>query len=300
MTLQRRETLVRELTGHPVEGVVVRAGDLGFAGEHRVDQIVPRHDHLLAEHFGEILRGDLGLEMELAVRLHGRQRICQRAVEERDDLTAGAGRRPAEGIRRLAVGDAAFIRPEDGREGIMLLVQHVRKGRDLKLIRGLFGRAPEERRHLLARAGIVGAEMRRVRAGRDALFHRPEDGVIEIVRGLHVREGVLPRHLLRAEGTPEEGDDLAASAGVVRAEEAVSGAVRDLRIVVHGPVDGVIVVCAVLHILKARGGGAERQQRQNRAQRQQNRQHSFLHGYSPFRFIVHSLPKNQRSVNHLN
>ena len=238
--------------------------------------------------------------MELAVRLHRRQRICKRAIEERDDLTAGAGRRPAEGVRRLAVGDAVFICPEDGRKGIMLLVQHVGKGRDLKLIRGLFGRAPEERCHLLARAGIVGAEMRRVRAGCDALFHRPEDGVIEIIRRLDVLEGILSRHLLRAEGTPEEGDDLAAPAGVVWAEETAAGAVRDLRIVVHGPVDGVIIVRAGLHILKARGGRAERQQRQNRAQRQQNRQHSFLHGNSPFRFIVHSLPKNQRSVNHLN
>ena len=238
--------------------------------------------------------------MELAVGLYGRERICQRAKEERDDLAARAGRRPAEGVRRLAVGHAVFICPEDGREGIVLLVQHVGKGRDLELIRGLSGRAPEERGHLLARAGIVGAEGNSARAVRDAVFHRPQDRVIEIIRRLHVCEGVLPHHFLRAEGTPEEGDDLAASAGILRAEETVARAVRDLRIVVHGPVDGVIIVRAGLHILKARGGRAERQQRQNRAQRQQNRQHSFLHGNSPFRFIVHSLPKNQRSVNHLN
>ena len=55
MSVQRRQALVRELTDHPFEGVVVRAGNLGFPGEHRVDQIVPRHDHLLAEHLGEIL-----------------------------------------------------------------------------------------------------------------------------------------------------------------------------------------------------------------------------------------------------
>ena len=208
--------------------------------------------------------------MKLAVRFYGIKRLCQRAVQERDDLPAGAGIRWRKGVHRLAVGDAVFKGPEDRIIGIAQLVQHVRKGRGLHGRVRLAGGAPQEGRHLLAGAGACGAEVRVVRAVRDALAHGPDRGVVEVVRGLHVHKRVLARHLLGTESSPQERDDLAALAGVRRAEGRGACAVGDLGIMVHRPAHGFAVIRAVCHVGEARGRRAERQQRQRHAQHQQH------------------------------
>ena len=69
------------------------------------------------------------------------------------------------------------------------------------------------------------------------MLHGPEDGLVEVVALLHVGEGVgRGLGLGLAGGTPQEGDDLGAGAGVVRPEGGLRGAGGDL--VHHGPVDG--------------------------------------------------------------
>lgn len=58
--------------------------------------------------------------------------------------------------------------------------------------------------------------------------------------------------------TPEEGRDLAVSAGVGGAERGCRGAAGDLRHVIHRPDHGLLIIGVGLH--KGEGGGCRRQQ----------------------------------------
>ena len=88
-------------------------------------------------------------------------------------------------------GDAVFHRPED-----RLIVEvrglDIHKGIDSGAGFGLAYGAPEEGDHMGAHAGAVGVEGGGGGAAGDAVFHRPEDGIIEEAALGDIGEGVAP------------------------------------------------------------------------------------------------------------
>ena len=101
--------------------------------------------------------------------------------------------------------------------------------------------AIEERDHLGAGARSVRVERRAGSAGGDAVLHSPENRLIIIGGGAHVRERIAcalrSRSALRA---PEEGDDMRTRALAVRAEGAVG--IAGGNVVLHCPEDCLIVI----------------------------------------------------------
>ena len=98
----------------------------------------------------------------------------------------------------------------------------------------------EEGHDLCAGAGGGGAEGGGRGAGGDAVLHRPEDGLVEEVAGVHVGEGIDGGlGLGGASGRPQEEDHLIAGADVACAELGVRDAGSDS--VLHRPVDGLVV-----------------------------------------------------------
>ena len=254
-----------------VVSVFVIGEDIAGHGAVRLLHDVALEQRDLIRRLRSRLCGGLGgrLRRRLGGRLDGVHRLYQRAIEEGDDLRAGAGLLRAEMRRVRAVRDAVFIRPEDGLIGIMRRVLHIGKGRSGSLGRGASLGAPEERGHLLARAGQRRAEMRRVRAGGDLLAGGPDGGVVEIIRRQDVHKGVRDEHLFRTEGAPQERDDLITRAGLIRAEGAVRRALGDDGVVLERPVHGLKIIRAGLQIGEVRAGDAKRQQGEHHAQRQQ-------------------------------
>ena len=87
----------------------------------------------------------------------------------------------------------------------------------------------EEGHDLGSVAAGGGAEVGGIDAVGDAVFHGPQDGLIEEVGALHIHEGILGGGGLRASlGPPQEGDHRGAVTGVEGAEGGGGGAVRDL------------------------------------------------------------------------
>ena len=170
------------------------------------------------------------------------------AVQHRDNMCAGEapiGLKPAV---HDAVHDAPFIRPAH-RRGKPRVRWHILKrqpagrvGRTVKLI--------QKRRSLRAGADALGLELRRRDAAGGAGLGGPADGGIKPVG----RGDVFKRLRLigvRAAGElPEEGGDLRAGAGRVRAEGLRCHAVGDA--VFDRPVDRIGEVCVRRHIDKRR------------------------------------------------
>ena len=96
-------------------------------------------------------------------------------------------------------------------------------------------------------AEVIGAEGGGAQAVGDALFHGPEDCLVEEVRFLHIHEGIGIGAGLRAScGAPEEGDHLGTHAILSRSEGGGGGAIGDSLL--HGPQHRVIVEGAIRDI----------------------------------------------------
>ena len=118
---------------------------------------------------------------------------------------------------------------------------------------GLLHAAIQEGHDLRTGAVVVGAEGSGGSTGSNTVLHGPQDRIGVVGVSGHIREGIHGagnRELLRA---PQEGDDLGAGTGHVRAECGIRGANRDTLL--HGPQHGVVVVAASLHIGKGHGAG---------------------------------------------
>ena len=184
------------------------------------------------------------------------------AVQHRDNMRAGEAPIGQKTAVHDAAHDAPFICPAHRRSeprvrGHILKRQPAgRVGRAVKLI--------QKRRALRAGADALGLKRRRRDAACGAGLNSPADGGIKPVG----RSDVFKRLRLigiRAAGEfPEEGGNLRAGAGRVRAEGLRRHAVRDA--VFDRPVDRIGKVGVLRHIDKRRRA---RQRQQNRHQKQQ-------------------------------
>ena len=156
-------------------------------------------------------------------------------VQEGDHLGAVADGGCAELGGGQTAGDAVGLCPEDGLfvpasggdvgEGILTGDGGLAPGR------------PEEGDHRRPVAGGQGAEMGGVRAGGDALLHRPEDGLFTEAALGHIGEGVDGAPGLgTAGGRPQEGDHLRPVAGLSGAE--MGGIRTGGDALLHRPEDG--------------------------------------------------------------
>ena len=217
--------------------------------------------------------------------VEGLGNVLQRPVQEGDDLAPGAGGVGAEGGRRGAVGDLRRVPhgPEHRLE-VVLGGGHVRKGIADTGRRGLPQGAPQEGDHLAAGAALVRREGGGGGAVGDALLHRPQHGLVIILGAGNVIEGILAAFRLRlAHGPPQEGDHLAAGAGVRRGKVGAVHPVRDLGLVIHRPEHRLIIVLVLGHIYKSLRSKAlhgEHAQQQHSAQRQAD---------DPFPHLLHML-----------
>lgn len=180
-------------------------------------------------------------KFEIRVAFNKRS-LGETAVEEGDDLTAGAGPLRGEGGVAGAVGHTGFHRPVHGVGG------HIGKAGVGSA--GASAVAPHELHGHLPGTGRVRGE--RVAAGH-ALLLGPAGSVGVVGAVGHVGEVLIDTAIRRPGSPPQEGDDLASGAGLVGAEGGGGGAVGDALF--HGPGHGVGVVGAGSHIGEAGGGG---------------------------------------------
>ena len=109
--------------------------------------------------------------------------------------------------------------------------------------------AVEEGHDLASGAGIRRGEFGLRGSLGDAVFHGPEDCLVEIVGLADVLEGIHGGSRLRlAFGAPEEGHDLSARAGIADAELRPALAVRDP--ILNRPEDGLGVVGVSRNVLE--------------------------------------------------
>ena len=158
--------------------------------------------------------------------------LFHEAVQEGYNLRAGAGGVGAEGIGAHPRRDALGSGPGH-RVGIPGAVLHVGKAAALRHRRGTGG--PVQEGHGLAPGHRgIGRKAVLAHAGGDPLLHGPQDRSVEVVALLHVCEGVpAAGRLGSARRLPQEGDDLRAGTGHIRAEGAGAGARGDA--VLHRP-----------------------------------------------------------------
>ena len=174
-------------------------------------------------------------------------------IQECHDLRSGTGIIRAErGIAR-AVCNTVFDRPKNRISEVCARLHISKWVIDAGRCRFSFV-TPKERDDLRTGAGVVRAEGRAGRAVRNALFHRPEDGIVVVRARLHVRERVRAACGGGLPGcAPEEGHDLRARAALLGAERACTRAVGDL--IRDCPVDWVMRPVALRrHIGKGLAG----------------------------------------------
>ena len=94
--------------------------------------------------------------------------------------------------------------------------RHIREGGCA--VRRRSDRAEEESYTLRSRAGRVGAELAPTDASGDPIFNRPSDCLCVVAACRDIGETAYGLRLGGSGRTPQEGDDLGASAGRVRAE----------------------------------------------------------------------------------
>jgi len=165
------------------------------------------------------------------------------SVEEGDDLGTVAGGVGAELGGGQAVGDAVLHGPENGlieEIGVFHIGEGGNGGHGL---RGTHG-APQEGDHGGPVTDVIGAELVCGNAVGDALFHSPQDRLIEEIGGLHIGEGVPRGAGLGGLCSPvQEGDHMGPEALTIGVEGGVGCAGGDA--VLQGPQDGLIVVTAI-------------------------------------------------------
>ncbi len=163
-------------------------------------------------------------------------RFVQSAVQEGDDLCAGAGCVGREGRCGRALRYAALGCPDDGiaAEGVG---SNVEEG-DRAAYRGRARRTVQEGDDLRTGAGGVGRKRRRGRTLRDTGTHRPLYSVIKDIRGLYVREAEGSTGLRTAGSPPEEHNDLVARAARVWRKRRCARALCDAG--AHRPLHRII------------------------------------------------------------
>ena len=153
------------------------------------------------------------------------------AIEERNDLSAGAAIVGAERVGGRTVGHAALHCPchSIGTESVSRHIgETVHRG-------GCFTQRTVQQRHTLSTgAGIVDTKRTVREAVGNAVLNSPCNSVVAVAAGEHVA-GDLGRALGRGGtgGPPQEGHDLATGAGIVSAEQGVGLAVGDASFWAH-------------------------------------------------------------------
>ena len=171
------------------------------------------------------------------------------AIEERNDLSAGAAIVGAERVGGRTVGHAALHCPchSIGTESVSRHIgETVHRG-------GCFTQRTVQQRHTLSTgAGIVDTKRTVREAVGNAVLNSPCNSVVAVAAGEHVA-GDLGRALgsVRTGGTPQEGHDLTTGAGIAGAEQGIGLAVGDAQLL--GPLHGVKIIGVGGHVNEGAG-----------------------------------------------
>ena len=182
----------------------------------------------------------VGIGRDIGKRRAACLRHALRAPQERQRMRAAAGRIRLKVRLIHALDDAVLDTPEDcvivvGR-GIDI---NERIGRRLRLRHTVC--TPQERQRLRTGADRLRLEVRLIHALDDAVFHAPENRVIEVVLLGHVDEGIAdaPARVDRRVGLERQACDGLRQRGVeIPAGEVIALALRHIGAQVQGSTDG--------------------------------------------------------------